>query len=56
MAEPAENSYVVTITLRGVKKPDVLEFVDHLKPYAVMTGAQHTDILTAHLKDEQEFF
>lgn len=53
MAEPTENTYVVTIVLRGVKKAQALEFAECAKNSAnYYTHMDKVEVFTAHLKDE----
>jgi hypothetical protein len=52
VAEPAENTYVVTVVLRDTRKRDALEFADDIGHHARAACSGEFDIFTAHLKDE----
>jgi hypothetical protein len=51
MAEPDENSFVITAVLRGVKKSQALEFAAQLEIAAIRAGIYPPEVFTAHLKD-----
>lgn len=51
MAEPEENTYVITVVLRGVKKAEALEFAKALDPAATWAGVHPPEVFIAHLKD-----
>jgi hypothetical protein len=53
MAEPAENTYVITVVLRGVRKAQALTFSRALEQAAFISGIpSKPEVFTAHLKDE----
>lgn len=55
MAEPEENSYVITVVLRDVKKAQAVEVARIIReriPFIVDGLPFPAQVLTAHLKDE----
>jgi hypothetical protein len=51
MAEPEENTYVITVVLRGVSKKDALKTAGWVR-WAASFVTDNVEVFTAHLKDE----
>lgn len=56
MAEPEENTYVITMVLRNVRKQTAIDLAGELNWLAYQHGIPSIETFTAHLKDEQQSF
>lgn len=53
MAEPEENTYVITVVLRDIRKKDAVEFASNIRDGArYWADDGKAEVFTAHLKDE----
>lgn len=53
MAEPEENTYVITVVLRDIRKRDAVEFAGNIRDGAnYYVHHDNIEVFTAHLKDE----
>jgi hypothetical protein len=51
MAEPTENTYVITVILRGVSKKEARKTAEDIHS-AAFFATDNVEVFTAHLKDE----